>query len=307
MPQVSRSFHLFPNRHSLPRRRLYRLRTPKRPQLGQNDQASSRPPGVSQPDAHQNSPRLLPTPHLYPPAATGSAGIHIERADSWPQRSPQVFFSLAVTQDNGTGRAHFPGPPAHHHTAARAAWSTVSSPLGSPHSFQPSRSHHLSIRPQQASQAQIGHRRWLAAPPGPTRPDPFSPATHSVCPKSGLQSSGAASSSHDHHRRLRPDIAEESGLRRERHATPSGRAIPQPKQAGPTCAVSAQLCGVPSQKAISRPDKLKAAWAPVRPPAGQLSSPVSQVATDEPSAAQSSNSSRPPCSTAWPCPPSICP
>ncbi|KAJ1123436.1 hypothetical protein NDU88_001905 [Pleurodeles waltl] len=153
-------------------------------------------------------------------------------ADSWPRRSPQVFFSLAVTQDNGTGRARLPGPPAHHHTAARAARPTVSSPLGSPHSFRPRRSHHPPIRFQKASQAWIRHRHGLSAPPGPKRPYPFSPATLSM-PQDGAPILRGAPSSHHHHRRLSPDTSGAPlGFRRARQVQPGSTTGPgRPSQA----------------------------------------------------------------------------
>ncbi|KAJ1124615.1 hypothetical protein NDU88_003064 [Pleurodeles waltl] len=47
-------------------------------------------------------------------------------ADRWPQRSPQVVFSPAVTQDNGTGRAHC-SPP--HGSTSSPAHSLLTSRL----------------------------------------------------------------------------------------------------------------------------------------------------------------------------------
>ncbi|KAJ1090747.1 hypothetical protein NDU88_003876 [Pleurodeles waltl] len=67
-------------------------------------------------------------------------------------------------------RARLPGPPAHHHTAARAARSTVPSPPGSHLFLQLRGFQHLPMKSQQANQVQRRHSyKSVLLPPGLTQ------------------------------------------------------------------------------------------------------------------------------------------
>ncbi|KAJ1099427.1 hypothetical protein NDU88_004528 [Pleurodeles waltl] len=223
-----------------------------------------------------------------------------------------------------TTRQHEQPGPLSPHLQALATPSSLAGPTMSPRG--PSRL----AKPRAGTDVS----RWL--PLGPTRPDHLSPAALSMCPKTGLQSSGGCLPPAVAANRLRPDAAGAPLILKrapqvqpgsttgpqEAHAdcspapyssSPPGRLLASPGSSGRRKTVSQgrpglrhACCATLRGRAAPRPRPT----GPTHAVAAQLCRGLPQKAASRPDrlqgctgVAQSSISLRPPCSTAWPPPP----
>ncbi|KAJ1194234.1 hypothetical protein NDU88_003523 [Pleurodeles waltl] len=149
--------------------------------------------------------------------------------------------------------------------------------------------------------------------PGPQSPHlqapttPSSPAGLTISPRGpsgpARPRAGTGASQRLPPGRRKTTLPGRPGLHRERRSTQRGRATSLLGPAGPTHAVTAQLRPGPPQKVGSRLQRAPRLLGPQSDRPRVITAPLSpQVASDKPGMAQSSISSRPPCSTAWPRP-----
>ncbi|KAJ1161290.1 hypothetical protein NDU88_001777 [Pleurodeles waltl] len=158
---------------------------------------------------------------------------------------PHRSSSFTVAQNDGTGWARLPGPPAHHHTAARAARPSISSPPGSHRTFQPRRPHHQPTGPRKPARPRAGTGASQQLPPGPTRPRPLPAGNNPGAFQVRLQPPGVHLPPAVPPNRLRPGTAGAPlGPKRAPQVKPvSSTALQEAPPDGPPASHSSSLLG----------------------------------------------------------------